>query len=145
MKLYILIHGQDIDSVYGATAAPFIDRTTAQDAMRQDYAETIQAWGFDETSQTEEHKSYCLDGEAMICDGADMERWCIEEYELQVKMAVEVSQGLVQAIYANTDIYPEVYDLDISDLAEDGETAVAEIKAAELEKLKQQPGWRAVY
>ena len=81
----------------------------------------------------------------MVRDDTDMERWRIEEHELLVEMAVEVSQGLVQAIYANTDIYPEVYDLDSSDFAEDSEMAEADIRAAELEKLKQQPGWRAVY
>ncbi len=145
MKLYILIHELDTNSNWGATAAPFLDRAAAQDAMRQDYAEIIRTWGFDETSQTEEHRSYCHDGEALIHNDTDVEHWRIEEYELQVEVAVEVYRGLVQAIYANTDIYPEVYDLDISDLTEDGETAVADIKAAELEKLKRQPGWRAVY
>ena len=58
---------------------------------------------------------------------------------------MEVEGGLVQAIYANADIFPEVFDLDVSDFAEDSEVEEADIKAAELEKLKQQPGWRAVY
>ena len=62
-----------------------------------------------------------------------------------MEVAVEVRQGLVQAIYANTDIFPEVFDLDVSDFAEDSEVAEADMKAADLEKLKQQPGWRAVY
>lgn len=145
MKLYILLHEQDADSAWGATATPFIDRPTAQDAMSQDYADTIRTWGFDGTLQTEEHRSYCHDGEALVRDDTDVERWRIEEHELPVEMAVEVYRGLVQAIYANTDIYPEVFDLDSSDFAEDSETAEADIKAAELEKLKQQPGWGAVY
>lgn len=145
MKLYILIHEQDTDSTWGATATPFIDRTAAQNAMRQDYAETIQTWGFDETRQTEEHRSYCHDGEALVRDDTDVEHWRIEEHELQVEVAVKVHRGLVQAIYANADIDPDVYDLDVSDFAEDGETAEADIKAAELERLKQQPGWKAVY
>ena len=145
MKLYILIHEQDVDSTWESSARPFIDRAAARDTMRQDYEDTINAWGFDEASQTEAHSSYCHDGEAMVRDDTDMERWRIEEHELLVEMAVEVSQGLVQAIYANTDIYPEVYDLDSSDFAEDSEVAEGDIQAAELEKLKQQPGWRAVY
>lgn len=145
MKLYILIHEQDVDSTWRSSARPFIDRAAARETMRQDYEDTINAWGFDEANQTEEHSSYCHGGEAMVRDDTDMERWRIEEHELQVEMAVEVSQGLVQAIYANTDIYPEVYDLDSSDFAEDSEMAEADIRAAELEKLKQQPGWRAVY
>ena len=55
---------------------------------------TINAWGFDEASQTEAHSSYCHDGEAMVRDDTDMERWRIEEHELLVEMAVEVSRAL---------------------------------------------------
>ena len=78
-------------------------------------------------------------------DDTDIENWRIEEHDLQVELAVEVKDGLVQAVYANVDIFPEVFDLDVSDFAEDSEMAEADVKAAELEKLKQQPGWRAVY
>ena len=145
MKLYILIHEQDTDSAWGSSAKPFIDRAAAQDMMRQDYEDTVKRWGVDETSQTEEYKAYCHDGEALVRNNTDMERWRIEEHDLQVDVAVEVKQGLVQAIYANTDIFPEVFDLDVSDFAEDSEVAEADMKAAELEKLKQQPRWRAVY
>ena len=145
MKLNILIHEQDTDSAWGSSAKPFIDRAAAQDTMRHDYEDTIKTWGFDETSQTEEHKAYCHDGEALVRDDTDIETWRIEEHDLQVELAVEVEGGLVQAIYANADIFPEVFDLDVSDFVEDSEVEEADIKAAELEKLKQQPGWRAVY
>ncbi len=145
MKLNILIHEQDTDSAWGSSAKPFIDRTAAQDAMRQDYEDTLKAWKFDETNQTEEYNAYCHDGEALVRDDTDIENWRIEEHELQVELAVEVKGGLVQAIYANTDIFQKVFDLDVSDFAEDSEVAEADIKAAKLEKLKQQPGWRAVY
>ena len=145
MKLYILIHEQDTDSAWGSSAKPFIDRTAAQDAMRRDYEDTLKTWEFDETNQTEEYNAYCHDGEALVRDDTDIENWRIEEHDLQVELAVEVKDGLVQAIYANADIFPEVYDLDVSDFAEDSEVAEADVKAAELEKLKQQPGWRAVY
>ena len=94
MKLYILIHEQDTDSTWGSSAKPFIDRAAAQDMMRQDYEDTVKRWGFDETRQTEEYKAYCHDGEAMVRDDTDMERWRIEEHELLVEMAVEVSRAL---------------------------------------------------
>lgn len=94
MKLYILIHEQDVDSTWESSARPFIDRAAARDTMRQDYEDTINAWGFDEASQTEAHSSYCHDGEAMVRDDTDMERWRIEEHELLVEMAVEVSRAL---------------------------------------------------
>ena len=74
MKLYILIHEQDTDSSWGTSAKPFIDRAAAQDAMRQDYEDTIKRWGFDEAVQTEEHRSYCHDGGAMIRNDTDMEQ-----------------------------------------------------------------------
>ncbi len=145
MKLYILIHERDTNSNWGSSAKPFIERTTAQDVMRKDYEETIKTWGFDETHQTEEYKAYCHNSKALARNGMDIETWRIEEHDLPVELAVKVHQGLVQAIYANADIFPEVFDLDVSDFAEDSEVAEADVKAAELEKLKQQPGWREVY
>lgn len=145
MKLYILIHERDTNSNWGSSAKPFIERTTAQDVMRKDYEETIKTWGFDETHQTEEYKAYCHNSKALARNGTDIETWRIEEHDLPVELAVKVHQGLVQAIYANADIFPEVFDLDVSDFAEDSEVAEADVKAAELEKLKQQPGWREVY
>lgn len=146
MKLYILIHEKDTDSVWGSSAKPFIDQAAARDAMRQDYEDTIKAWGFDEASQPEEeYKAYCHDGEALVRNDTDIEIWRIEEHNLQVELAVEVKQGFVQAIYANTDVFPEVYDLDAPSFDEDSGVMETDIKAAEMERLKRQPGWRAVY
>lgn len=84
MKLNILIHEQDTDSAWGSSAKPFIGRAAAQDTMRHDYEDTIKTWGFDETRQTEEHKAYCHDGEALVRDDTDIETWRIEEHDLQV-------------------------------------------------------------
>lgn len=145
MKLFILIHEQDTDSAWGAGAHPFLDRETAKDAMRQAYEVAVKAWAFDESIQTEEHECHFDDEKAVIRDGTETENWRIEAFELNVEMAIEVKQGLVQAVYANTDVYPDVYDLDVSDYPDDGEQEEADSKEAELEKLKKQPGWRAVY
>ena len=145
MILFILIHEQDTDSAWGSSVLPFIDRSAAQDAMRQAHVATVKAWDFDETIQSEEHESYCNEDKAVIRDDTDMESWRIEEHEVNVEIAIEVKQGLVQAIYANTDVYPDVYDLDVPDYAGDGELEETDTKKAALEKLKQQPGWRSVY
>ena len=145
MKLYILIHEQDTDSAWGAGVHPFLDRNTAQDVMRKAHMAAIRAWAFDEALRTEEHESYCNEDKAVIRDGTNMESWRIEEHEVNVEIAIEVKQGLVQDIYANTDVYPDVYDLDVPDYAEDDEVEERDTKEAELEKRKQQPGWRSVY
>lgn len=68
-------------------------------------------------------------------------RFEIEEHDLNlgIKVAVEVSGGLVQNIYASThaapDIDADVYDLDVSDFPDDGEQEAADERAAELQKL----------
>lgn len=145
MKLYILIHEQDTDSAWGADVKPFIDKAAANDAMRIAYEAVIKAWDFDAAIQTEEHECYCQEDKAVIREDTEIEHWRIEEHEVDVEMAIEVKGGLVQAVYANTDVYPDVYDLDVSDFPDQGEQDEADSKEAELEKLKSQPGWRSVW
>lgn len=145
MTIYILIHEKDTDSAWGADAAPFLDADAARDAMRASYEAAVKAWDFDESIQTEEHECCCQSDRAILRDDADLEHWRIEAHEIGVEMAIRVKGGLVQAIYANADIYPDVYDLDVSDCPDDGEQDAAEGKEAELERISQQPGWREVW
>ena len=64
---------------------------------------------------------------------------------MDVQMAVEVKGGLVQNIYANADVYADVYDLDVSSFPDDGEEDEADRKEAELNELVNSPGWRNVW
>ena len=70
----------------------------------------------------------------------------IEGYkEVVPKVAVRVKGGLVQSVYANTDMNVEVYDLDVSNFPDEGEEDEADKREAELEKLVVSPGWRDVW
>lgn len=60
-------------------------------------------------------------------------------------VAVEVQGGLVQAAYANGDIFVDVYDLDVSDFPDPGEQEAADQREAELRELVSSPGWSTVY
>jgi len=145
MTLYVLIHEQDTDSAWGADAKVFLTPEAARDAMRIAYEAALKAWGFDESLQTDEHECYFEDAKAALRDDSDIEHWRIEEQKVGVEMAIRVKGGLVEVVYANADVYPDVYDLDVSDYPDDGEVEDADSKEAELEELIKQPGWRSVW
>ena len=145
MKFFVLIYLEDSDNGCSAEAVPFLDETQAAASMREAYEKTLKSTEFNVTEQTDDH--YCREctKEAVIVDGLDRYSWRIEEHELDVQVAVEVEGGLVQGIYANTDVYPDVYDLDVSSYPEEGEEDEADQNRAELGELKNQPGWRSVW
>lgn len=45
MKIYNLICETDTSDGWGCKVYPFLDRQSAQDAMRKDWQETVKAWG----------------------------------------------------------------------------------------------------
>lgn len=145
MKIFVLIDEQDTDAAWGCNVKSFLDVDVARAAMQQAFKEALANWEFDTSVDTEEHHAECNGNEAVIRDGSDVESWRIEEQELAVQVAVEVKGGLVQNIYANTDISPDVYDLDVSDFPDEGEEDEADRKQAELNALVKTPGWRNVY
>lgn len=63
----------------------------------------------------------------------------------KLSVAVEVRGGLVQAAYANGDIFVDVYDLDVSDYPDPGEQEAADKLEANLKELVSSPGWHTVY
>lgn len=145
MKLFILIHEQDTDATWGADVQVFLNATNAQKAMGVAYQETAGRWNFDDQESNEEHMRTCSDSEATIRDDADVEHWRIEERDLDVQMAIEVQGGLIQNIYANAGIYPDVFDLDVSDISDEEEESDVAAKAARLNEIKGRPGWQNVW
>ena len=63
----------------------------------------------------------------------------------RLSVAVEVKGGLVQAAYANGDIFVDVYDLDVSDFPDVGEQEAADLRELDLKKLVSNPEWHTVY
>lgn len=146
MKVYILIDLQDTDGAFGANVTPFTENEVAQAAMREAWKSTMEEWKFDESKpQTDEYHSECLQDTAVIRDGDDEEHWRIEEHEIDVNVAVEVSGGLVVNVYANAGVDIEVYDLDVSDFPGEGEQEAADAREKELQELIKKPGWSCVW
>ena len=106
---------------------------------------TLELWGFDKSCQTEEHECYCRDNQAVIRDDPNFVTWTIEMHQLDVEIAVEVEGGLVRNIYANADVSPDVYDLDVSAYPDEGEQEAADAKANELKTRVNQHSWRSVW
>ena len=56
-----------------------------------------------------------------------------------------MQDGLVQNIYANSDVDAEVYDLDLTDIQEEGGPTEGELRQAVLAEVTSAPGWRRVW
>ncbi len=63
----------------------------------------------------------------------------------KLSVAVEVQGGLIQAVYANADIFADVYDLDVSDYPDPGEREAVDKLEANLRELVSSPGWHTIY
>lgn len=147
MKLYILLHLQDVENM-DANAKPFLTKEAAQEAMKTDWEATLKTWDIDPgENQTEERAWYCEAEMAAIRDDFhfQFESWKIVEHDLDVKVAVKVHDGLVQQIISNAGVSAEVYDVDVSDFPDEGEQEVADERAAEYEKLQNTAGWGQVW
>ena len=133
MKIYLLIHEQDTDAAWGCNVQPFTDKQAAQDAMRKD-------WEYNSHEHGDEDEAACGEVEAVLREGDDTEHWRIEEHELDVQVAVDVHEGMVQAVHANADVGVGVYDRDITD-----DMDALEAVEKELDERVSASGWRAVW
>ena len=71
--------------------------------------------------------------------------WTVS-WTVPVSVAVEVSGGLVQAVYARGgDVDADVFDLDVHDFPDEGEQEETESREKQLEKLIGAPGWKQVW
>lgn len=146
MEIFLLIHEQDTNAACGSNVKPFTDKQAAQDAMRKDWEETASAWEYATTEHDSEDECDCRGDTAVIRTGGDVEHWRIEEQELpvSVSVAVEVSGGLVQSVYAKgCDVDAAVFDLDIS--VSSDESDGIKTREEELTELIGSPGWKQVW
>lgn len=51
----------------------------------------------------------------------------------------------MQNIYANTDVDAQVYDLDLTDIQEEGGLTEGELRQAALAEVISAPGWRSIW
>lgn len=63
----------------------------------------------------------------------------------QPKIAVKVSGGLVQAVYANAAVDVEVYDLDVSDFPDEQDWAEHDEAAEQIEKIERDPAFHCAW
>lgn len=148
MKIFLLIHEQDTDAACGSDVKAFTDKRTAQDMMWKGWAETAAAWGDNSKDHDGGDKCKCSEDAAVIRTGGDVEHWRIEEHNLavSVSVAVEVSGGLVQNVYAKGgDVDVDVLDLDLSDSPDEDEQDEAEGIKEKLDECINSPGWMRVW
>lgn len=145
MEIYCLFSTEDTNDRNHAAVNLRLDRDEAVAEMKACFDRQLAALSFDMSCQTDDHHCSCDTLRACIVDGMNTYIWSIQKQELDIQVAVEVQDGLVQTIYANADISAEVYDLDSTDVREGTEIAESDIRKAELDKVINWPGWRAVW
>lgn len=145
MKVYILVCEQNTDYKFGADVSSFIRKEDAQTAMRTDWEDSVVTCGYNKRDHEGEDECYCEENCAVIRDGIDSVCWRIEEHELDVQVSVRVEDGMVQDVKANADIIAEVYDLDMSEFADEKDFEEQNEKEDALEELENTPGWRSVW
>ena len=145
MKIYCLLSTESGPLKNSATVDPFLHHEEAQSAMKAAYERKLTALPFDVSLQADWHRCSCEKNPASIIDGAGSYTWCVQERELDVQVAVEVQGGLVQNIYANTDVDAQVYDLDLTDIQEEGSLTEGELRQAALTEVTSAPGWRHIW
>ena len=144
MKIYCLFSMQSAPAKSSATVDLILDRDAALAEMKTAYDRKLAALPFDTSLQTDWHRCSCEKDLASIIDGAHTYTWCVQERELDVEVAVEVQGGMVQNIYANADVWAEVYDLDLTDIQEEGDPTEGELRQAALTEEVSKPGWRVI-
>lgn len=145
MKVYSLLSTENGPTKSSATVDLFLDHDAALAEMKTAYERKLSALPFDVSLQTSWHRCSCEKDLASIIDGMSTYTWCVQERELDVQVAVEVQGGLVQNIYANTDVCAEVYDLDLTDIQEEGGPSEGELRQAALVEEISKPGWRSIW
>ena len=143
MKIFLLIHGQDTDAACDTDVEPFAAWQAAWDAMRREWNEAVTAWGYASKEHGDGDECECCQDAAVIRTGGNVEYWHIEEQELAVpvSVAVEVSGGLVQAVYARGgDVDVDIFDMDAPDSLDE-----AEARKEQLSRLIGDPGWKQVW
>lgn len=86
-----------------------------------------------------------LNGEWIYDIPENRPSWTVS-WTVPVSVAVEVSGGLVQAVYAKGgDVGADVFDLDEPDSPDEGEYEEVESRKKQLDELIGSPGWKRVW
>lgn len=145
MKIYCLIFTDTFGDNCNVTAKLFLDRDSAIEAMAGQYERMLESLCMEEDSNSSDHYCNREQASARIVDDTSIYTWGVKELEQDIRIAVEVKDGLVQNIYANAGVSAEVYDLDLTDVEEEDGPTEGELRQAALAEEISDPGWRTVW
>lgn len=145
MKIYCLISTDTFEDDCNVTGKLFLDRDSAMAAMVGQYESMLESLCMEKGGNGSDH--YCNREQASACivDDTSIYTWSVKEFEQDIRIAVEVKDGLVQNIYANAGVSAEVYDLDLTDVEKEGGPTEGELRQAALAEEISAPGWRTVW
>ena len=150
MKLYTLLYHENSDCCDKAEVVYCGDsHETASELLRDKYEKSLAAFHHDMKRNEDGYSCSGSPDYASIVEGLDNYTWEITEHDVElpaVSVAIEVSGGLVQNVYANGErVGVDVYDLDVSDFPSEGGEDAAEECETELEKIKSNPDWTRIW
>ena len=145
MKIFCLIFADTAEGSCNVTAEPFLDHDSAIASMTGQYEKMLESLCMEENSNSSVRYCNREQASARIVDGPSIYIWSIKELEQDIRVAVEVADGLVQNIYANTDVSAKVYDLDLTDVPEEGGPIEGELRQAALAEEIGAPEWRTIW
>ena len=145
MKIYCLISTDTFKDNCNVTGNLFLDRDSAIAAMAGQYERMLESLCMEKGGNGSNHYCNREQASARIVDDTNNYTWGVKEFEQDIRIAVEVKDGLVQNIYANAGVSAEVYDLDLTDTEEEGGSTEGELRQAALTEEIGAPGWRTVW
>ena len=70
--------------------------------------------------------------------------WQIKKDEIPVQVAIQVNDGMVEAVYANANLEVETFDLDSTEFSEEMGEPMCDYTKRKLEKMTRQPDWKKI-
>lgn len=145
MKIYCLISTDTFEGNCNVTVELFLDRDAAIASMVDHYEGMLESLCMEKEDSGSGRYCNREQASARIVDDTSIYTWSVKEFEQDIRIAVEVKDGLVQNIYANADVSAEVYDLDLTDVEEEDGPTEGELRQAALAEEISDPGWRTVW
>lgn len=147
MEIYVLIYEENSDCRCGANAFPYISKAVAQLEMEKMFKKYLELLRFDRSKSEEDYYCAFNNGSATIVMGIDTFSWRIEKSEVKgsIAVAVEVSGGMVQHVYASSSGSAEIFDLDSLEHNEDEDLSYTEIRRQELKNAISEQGLNCIY
>ena len=138
------------------TFKPFLSEAAARGNLRESWEKAAKEYRSRTGHSLPETECYCGERSAiLICRGLkpmpsgavyieNAYVWQIKKDEIPVQVAIQVNDGMVEAVYANANLEVETFDLDSTEFSEEMGEPMCDYTKRKLEKMTRQPDWKKI-